>query len=81
MAFAMFFGRFAFMAPVIALAGSLAGKKVHPQSVASFPISSLTFVSLLIGVILLLGALNFLPGLTMGPIIEQFFMLKGTLFP
>ena len=81
MAIAMFLGRFTFMAPILALAGSLAGKKIHPQTAASFPVSSFVFLSLLIGVILLLGALNFLPGLTMGPIIEQFLMRKGELFP
>lgn len=81
LAAAMFFGRFCFMAPVIALAGSLVQKKIHPTTAASFPVSSFIFLSLLIGVILLLGALNFLPSLTMGPIIEQFFMIKGTLFP
>ena len=81
MLIAMFLGRFAFMAPVIALAGSLAQKKIHPKNAGSFPVSSFVFLSLLIGVILLLGALNFLPVLTLGPIIEEFFMLKGTLFP
>ncbi|MBP9842002.1 MAG: potassium-transporting ATPase subunit KdpA [Simkaniaceae bacterium] len=80
LAAAMFFGRFLVIAPVMALAGSLITKKVHPQNSASFPISSFVFISLLIGVILLIGALTFLPALTMGPIIEQFFMLKGKLF-
>jgi K+-transporting ATPase ATPase A chain len=64
---------------VIALAGSFAQKKMHPKSSGSFPVSSFVFISLLIAVILLLGALTFLPALTMGPIIEQFFMLKGML--
>lgn len=77
----MFFGRFLIMAPVIALAGSLVQKKALPKSASSFPTSSPIFISLLIGVILLVGALTFFPALTMGPIIEQFFMLKGTLFP
>jgi len=81
LAAAMFLGRFLVLAPVIALAGSLVQKKVHPKTSASFPVSSLVFISLLVGVILLLGALTFLPALTMGPIIEQFFMLKGALFP
>jgi len=81
LALAMLFGRFLVIAPVMALAGSLAEKKVHPQTAASFPISSLIFISLFIGIILLIGALTFLPALTMGPIIEQFFMLKRTLFP
>lgn len=81
MAIAMWFGRFTFIAPVIALAGSLVRKKVHPPSLASFPVASVVFISLLIIVILLLGALNFLPSLTLGPIVEQFYMIKGTLFP
>jgi K+-transporting ATPase ATPase A chain len=78
---ALLFGRFLIIAPVIALAGSFAAKKVHPKSAGSFPVSSLVFISLLIGVIFLIGALTFLPALTMGPIIEQFYMLKGTLSP
>jgi K+-transporting ATPase ATPase A chain len=77
---AMLLGRFFVIIPVLALAGSLVEKKVHPSTLASFPISSFIFVSLLIGVILLVGALTFLPALTMGPIIEEFFMLKGTFF-
>jgi K+-transporting ATPase ATPase A chain len=81
MAIAMLLGRFTFMAPVIAIAGSLAEKKFHPKTAASFPISSFVFLSFFVGVILLLGALNFLPALTMGPIVEYFFMIKGTLFP
>ena len=80
LAVAMFFGRFLVIAPVIALAGSFARKKVLPKTAASFPVSSLIFTSLLVGIILLIGALTFLPALTMGPIIEQFFMLKGELF-
>lgn len=78
---ALLFGRFLILAPVIALAGSFVEKKVHPKSAGSFPVSSLIFISLLIGVIFLIGALTFLPALTMGPIIEQFYMLKGTLSP
>jgi K+-transporting ATPase ATPase A chain len=80
LALAMFLGRFLVIAPVVALAGSLAEKKVHPKTAASFPISSFVFISLLVGIILLIGALTFLPALAMGPIIEQFFMLKGVLF-
>ncbi len=77
---AMLLGRFLVIIPVLALAGSLVEKKVHPSTLASFPISSFIFVSLLIGVIFLVGALTFLPALTMGPILEEFFMLKGTFF-
>ncbi len=80
LATAMLLGRFLVIAPVVALAGSFVQKKVLPKSAASFPISSLVFISLLIGVIFLLGVLTFFPALTMGPIIEQFSMLKGELF-
>lgn len=80
LAAAMLVGRFAVLIPVIAIAGSFVQKKILPKSAISFPTSSLIFISLLIGVILLLGALTFLPALTMGPMIEQFFMLKGKLF-
>jgi K+-transporting ATPase ATPase A chain len=81
LALAMLLGRFLVLTPVIALGGSLAAKQLHPKTAASFPVSSLVFISLLIGIILLLGALTFLPALTLGPIVEQFFMLKGALFP
>ena len=81
MSIAMFLGRFLVIAPAIALAGSLVEKKAPPKSFGSFPVSSLIFISVLIGVILLVGALTFLPAITMGPIIEHFFLLKGTLFP
>ncbi len=77
----MLLGRFLVIIPVMALAGSFAQKKITPQNSGSFPASSPIFILLLVGVILLLGALTFLPALSMGPIIEQFFMLKGTLFP
>jgi len=79
LAAAMLLGRFLVLAPVIALAGSLASQSILPKTTGSFPVSSLVFISLLIGIILLLGALTFFPALAMGPIIEQFFMLKGAL--
>lgn len=80
LACAMFLGRFLVVAPVVALAGSLVKKKIHPMTAASFPISSSVFILLLVGVIILVGALTFLPALTMGPVIEQFLMWKGVLF-
>lgn len=80
-ALAMLLGRFLVIAPVIALAGSLVKKKVHPETAASFPLSSVVFVLLLIGIIILVGALTFLPALTMGPILDQFSMLHKVLFP
>ncbi|HSX26982.1 MAG TPA: potassium-transporting ATPase subunit KdpA, partial [Chlamydiales bacterium] len=81
LAAAMLLGRFLVMAPVLALAGSMVQKKIHPKNAGTFPVSSLLFITLLVSVILLIGALTFLPALTMGPILEQFFMMKGKLFP
>jgi K+-transporting ATPase ATPase A chain len=77
---AMLFGRFLMIVPIIALAGSLAGKKVAPASAGTFPVSGGTFFVLLIGTILLIGALNFLPVLALSPIVEQFLMHQGKLF-
>ena len=78
MALAMLFGRFLMIVPIIALAGSLAGKKRIPQSAGSFPVSGVTFVVLLVGTILIAGALTFLPALALGPIVEHFLMTNTT---
>ena len=78
--FAMFIGRFLMIIPIMAMAGSLAQKKLVPTSAGTFPVTGGTFVILLIGTILLVGALNFLPALTLGPIVEHFLMLQGKLF-
>lgn len=80
LAFAMFFGRFFMMIPMLAVAGSLAKKKVHPGGEGSFPVDGPVFVGLLLGVILLVGALTFFPALTLGPIAEHFEMLQGHFF-
>ena len=77
---AMLIGRFLMIIPIMALAGSLAQKKLVPASAGTFPVSGGTFVILLIGTVLLVGALNFLPALTLGPIVEHFLMLQGKLF-
>lgn len=77
---AMFIGRFLMIVPIMAMAGSLAQKKLVPISAGTFPVSGFTFVVLLIGTILLIGALNFLPALTLGPIVEHFLMQEGKLF-
>jgi K+-transporting ATPase ATPase A chain len=77
---AMLFGRFLMIIPIMALAGSLAQKKLVPASAGSFPVAGGTFVILLLGTILLVGALNFLPALALGPIVEHFLMLKSSLF-
>jgi K+-transporting ATPase ATPase A chain len=62
------------MAPVLALAGSLAGKRILPPSEASFPASGLTFIVILVGTVLVVGALTFLPALALGPVVEHFLM-------
>ncbi len=71
---AMLFGRFVMMVPILALAGSLARKKLIPPSQASFPVSGLTFIIILIATVLIVGALTFLPALALGPIVEHFQM-------
>jgi K+-transporting ATPase ATPase A chain len=76
----MLVGRFLMIIPIMAMAGSLAQKKLVPASAGTFPVSGGTFVVLLLGTVLLIGALNFLPALTLGPIVEHFQMLKGTLY-
>jgi K+-transporting ATPase ATPase A chain len=74
----MLAGRFCVIIPALALAGSLACKKTVPQSVGSFPVSGITFTLLVIGTVLLVGALTYLPGLALGPIVEQFLMTRST---
>jgi K+-transporting ATPase ATPase A chain len=66
--------------PLLALAGSLAKKKIIPAGAGTFPVTGFTFATLLVGTVLLVGALTFLPALTLGPIVEHFLMLKGNLF-
>src|SRR6476661_7591518 len=74
---AMLIGRFLMIVPILAMAGSLAQKKIAPASTGTFPVSGGTFVVLLLGTILLVGALNFLPALTLGPIVERFLTAGG----
>ena len=77
----MLAGRFLMIAPVLALAGSLAAKKHITGSSGSFPVTGLLFAFLLAGVILIVGALTFLPALSLGPVVEHMLMLKsGVLF-
>ncbi|MDX6766475.1 MAG: potassium-transporting ATPase subunit KdpA [Candidatus Methylacidiphilales bacterium] len=77
---AMLFGRFLMIVPIMALAGSLGRKKSAPPSSGTFPVSGTTFTILLIGTVLLVGALNFLPALALGPVVEHFLMNAGQLF-
>ena len=80
LAFTMFFGRFFMMFPLLAVAGSLARKKIHPGGEGSFPVDGVMFVFLLLGIIVLVGALTFFPALVLGPINEHFEMLQGHFF-
>jgi len=78
---AMLLGRFFMIVPVLALAGNLARKKMVPVGSGSFPVTGVTFVCLLVGTVLIVGALDYLPALSLGPIIEHFLMTGSkTLF-
>ena len=77
---AMLIGRFLMIVPILALAGNLAGKRLVPASAGTFQTEGLTFVVLLVGTVVLVGALTFLPALAIGPIVEHFLMRAGTLF-
>jgi K+-transporting ATPase ATPase A chain len=77
---AMLIGRFAMHVPMIALAGFLSERQPVPESAGTFPVTTPLFVGLLIGVILIVGALTFFPALALGPIVEHFLMGAGRLF-
>ena len=78
--FTMLGGRLLMMIPVLALAGNLALKKSVPPSPGTFPVNTSLFTVLLIGVILILGALTFFPALSLGPILEHLLLKTGQLF-
>jgi potassium-transporting ATPase potassium-binding subunit len=77
---AMLIGRFLFIVPALAVAGSLVRKKIVPTSAGTFPTHGPLFVGLVVGVILITGGLTFLPSLALGPIAEHFAMHAGNLF-
>ncbi len=77
---AMLFGRFAFMIPILAIAGSLAAKPRLPASAGTFPTTGPLFIGLLVGVIIILGGLQFLPADTLGPLAEHFLLQAGKTF-
>ena len=77
---AMLVGRFLMIIPMMGIAGNLAMKKIVPPSAGTFPVYTPLFVVLLIGVILIVGALTFFPVLSLGPIVEHYLMNSGTLF-
>jgi K+-transporting ATPase ATPase A chain len=78
--FAMFVGRFLMIVPMVAIAGSLAAKKIVPASGGTFPTDGPLFVGLVVGVILIVGGLTYFPALALGPLAEHFVMKTGTLF-
>ncbi len=78
--FSMLVGRFGVILPVLALAGSMARKKVSPPSSGTFPTDGPLFAVLLVGVVMLVGALTFLPVLSLGPVVEHLFLLQGRSF-
>ena len=77
---AMMAGRFGYVVPVMAIAGSLSTKIKVPESAGTFPTDKALFVCLLVGVILIVGGLQYFPALALGPIVEHFLMLAGKTF-
>jgi K+-transporting ATPase ATPase A chain len=77
---AMLLGRFGYVIPVLALAGSLAAKKKVPTSAGTFPTDGPLFVGLLVGVIVILYLLQYFPALSLGPVVEHYLMLHGKTF-
>jgi K+-transporting ATPase ATPase A chain len=77
---AMLIGRFAMIVPMLAVAGSLAAKKIVPPSAGTFPTTGALWVGLLVGVILIMGGLTYFPALALGPIVEHLAMNAGNLF-
>ncbi|HXN74393.1 MAG TPA: potassium-transporting ATPase subunit KdpA [Candidatus Acidoferrales bacterium] len=80
MSFDMLLGRFFMVIPVLAIAGSLARKKIVPESAGSFPVTTPLFSALLISVVLIVSALTFFPALSLGPILEHLLMNAGKVF-
>jgi len=77
---AMLVGRFLMIVPALAIAGCMVGKKVVPPSLGTFPTNGPLFAGLLVGVVVIVGALTFFPALSLGPIVEHFLARSGTLF-
>ena len=77
---AMLIGRFLFIIPMLAVAGSLAGKRKIPVTDGTLPTHGPLFVGLLIGTVIIVGALTYFPALSLGPIVEHFLMQQGKLF-
>ena len=80
LAMAMMIGRFFMIIPMLAIAGSLGRKKRIPASSGTFPVTTPLFSALLVGVIVIVGALTFFLALSLGPIVEHLLMAKGQVF-
>jgi K+-transporting ATPase ATPase A chain len=80
LAAAMFFGRFLMIVPMLAVAGNLASKKIVPASAGTFPVTTPLFTTLLVSVILIVGALTFFPALSLGPVLEHLLLRAGHTF-
>lgn len=80
LAVAMFFGRFLMIVPMLAIAGNLARKKIVPASAGTFPVTTPLFTVLLVGVIVIVGALTFFPALSLGPVLEHLLLQAGHSF-
>lgn len=78
--FAMLAGRFGIIIPVMAIAGSMTGKKITPASSGTFRTDNMLFICLLIAVILIIGGLTYFPALSLGPVIEHFLLNRGITF-
>jgi K+-transporting ATPase ATPase A chain len=76
----MFVGRFFIIIPAMAIAGSLAAKRLTPPSAGTFPTHGLLFIGLLLGVIVIVVGLTYFPALALGPVVEHLMMLNGQLF-
>jgi K+-transporting ATPase ATPase A chain len=76
----MLAGRFLMIIPVLAIAGCMVGKKAVPESLGTFPTNRTLFVVLLVGVVLIVGALTFFPALALGPIVEHFLANAGKVY-
>ena len=74
---AMLLGRFGYLVPVLAIAGSLAAKPKLPPSAGTFPTHGPLFIGLMVGVILIMGGLQFMPALSLGPIAEHYTLAAG----
>jgi K+-transporting ATPase ATPase A chain len=80
MALGMIVGRFATILPALAIAGSMAQKKIVPANSATLPVASPLFVIMLVGTVIIVGALTFFPVFVLGPILEQLLMQAGMTF-